>query len=60
MKGNNIPKGVVSMEKLHYLQNWFRGPTNTKTQSSKLSSEQVNLRNQEDPKYVNLDTCCSP
>ncbi len=31
MKGNIIPKGVVSMEKPYDLHNWFRGPINTKT-----------------------------
>lgn len=60
MKGNTVPKGVVSQEKLYDLQNRFKGPTNTKTQSSKLSSEQVNLGTQEDLKYGNLGTCSSP
>jgi len=59
-KGNIIPKGLVSPEKLYDLQNCFRGPVNTKTQSSKLSYEQVNLGTHDDLKYVNLDTCCSP
>jgi len=54
MKGNTMPKGVMSLEKLYDLQNQFRRPTNTETQSSKLSSEQVNLGTQEDLKYVNL------
>lgn len=29
-KGNPIPKGVVSLEKLYDLQNCFKGPKNTK------------------------------
>jgi len=59
-KGNTIPKGVVSLEKLYDLKNHFRGPMNTKTQSSVLSHEQVNLGTEEDVKYLNLGTCCSP
>jgi len=60
MKGNTMPKGMVSLEKLYDLQNRFSGLTNTKTQSSKLAFEQVNLGTPEYPKYVNLGTCCSP
>lgn len=60
MKGKTMPKGVVSLENLYDLQSQFRGPINTKTQSSTLSSEQVDLRTQEDLKYVNLGTICSP
>lgn len=60
MKGNTMPKGVLSLDNLYGLHNRFRGPINTNTQSSKLSYEQVNLGTQEDPKYVNLGTCCSP
>lgn len=60
MKDNSLPKGVMSMEMLDDLKNWFRGPINTKFQSSKLSYEQVNLGTQEDLKFVNLGTCCSP
>lgn len=60
MKGNIIPKGVVSLEKLCDLQNQFREPINNNTSSSKFSSEQVNLGTQEDLKYENLSTYCSP
>lgn len=38
-KGNIIPKGVVSLEKLYDLQNRFKGRVNTKPQNSKLSYE---------------------
>lgn len=47
INGNTTPKGVVSLKKLYDLQNWFRGPINTKTRSLKLSSEQVNLGTKE-------------
>jgi len=61
MKGKIMPKGVMSLEKLYDLQNWFRGLANTKTHSSKLSYEQFNFRTLEDLKYVNLGkSCCSP
>ena len=36
-KENPIPKGIVSLEKLFDLQNCFRGPPNTKVQSSTLA-----------------------
>jgi len=60
MKGNTMQKGVVFLERLYDLQYHFRGPTNKKTQISKLEPEQVKLGIPQDPKYVNLGTCCSP
>ena len=39
LKGNIMLKGVVSLEKLYNLQNHFKGPVKTKSQSSNLSSE---------------------
>lgn len=59
-RGNNIPKGVVSLEKLYDLKNHFKGLVNTKTHSSTLSNEHVNLGREEDLKYVNLNTCFTP
>ena len=38
-KGNPMPKGIVSLEKLFDLQNCFHGPPNTKVQSSTLSHQ---------------------
>ena len=38
-KGNLIPKGVVSLEKLYELQNHFQGPRNNKTHSSTMMQE---------------------
>lgn len=38
-KGNPLPKGVVTLEKLFDLQIRFKGPPNTKTHSSTLSYE---------------------
>jgi len=58
-KGNTMPKGIVSLEKLYDLQNRFRGPKNTKTRSLELTYEQVNLETPQDLKYTNLSTCCS-
>lgn len=59
-KGNPIPKGVVSLEKLYDLQNRFKGPKNTKNNSSTLMHEQINLGVERDPKFVNISTCCTP
>lgn len=41
-KGNLIPKGVISLEKLYDLQNHFWGPVNVKSNSSKLSHNHIN------------------
>lgn len=59
-KGNTIPKGVVMLEKLFDIQNWFRGPPNTKTQSTTLSHEQINLGTKSNPKCINIGLGCSP
>lgn len=59
-KGNPLPKGVVTLEKLFDLHNRFRGPPNTKTHSSTLLHEQINLNTESDPKYVNLGMGCTP
>ena len=40
---NPMPKGIVSLEKLFDRQSRFRGPPNTKVQSSILAHRQVNL-----------------
>lgn len=42
-KENLMPKGIVSLEKLFDLQSCFRGPLNTKIQSSTLAHRHVNL-----------------
>jgi len=55
-KGNTLPKGVVSLEIFFDLQNRFRGPPNAKMHSSTLLHEQINLKTESDPKYVNMGT----
>jgi len=57
-KGNLIPKGVVSLEKLYDLQNHFQGPRNNKIHSSTITHEQINLGTKQDPKFFNLGTSC--
>jgi hypothetical protein len=59
MKTNCIPKNVLSLEKLFDLQTKFRRPTNPKTNSSTMMHFLVNLGTPEQPKYINLGTCCS-
>ena len=59
-KENPIPKGIVSLEKLFDLQNRFRGPPNTKVQSSTLAHRKINLGTDKDPKLVNLGNECTP
>ena len=47
------------MEKLFDLQEKFRRPTNTKTSSSTLLYEVVNLGTEKDPKNINLGKKCT-
>ena len=51
---NIVPKNIVRMEKLFDLQEKFRRPTNTKTRSSTLLYEAMNLGTKQDPKNINL------
>ena len=53
-QSNIIPKNIVKLEKLFDLQEKFRRPTNTKTRSSTLLYEAVNLSTEQDPKNINL------
>jgi hypothetical protein len=59
VKTNCVPKNVLTLEKLFDLQSKFRRPTNPKTNSSTMMHFLVNLGTSEQPKYVNLGTCCS-
>ena len=54
-----IPKNIVKLEKLLDLQEKFRGSTNTKTRSSTLLYEVVNLGTEQDPKNINLGKNCT-
>jgi hypothetical protein len=47
------------LEKLFDLQEKFRRPTNTKTKSSTLLYEAVNLGTEQDPKNINLGKNCT-
>ena len=47
------------MEKLFDLQENFKRPTNTKTRSSTLHYELVNLGTEQDPKNINLGKNCT-
>ena len=57
---NFIPKGVRTLERMFNLNEKFRRPTNVKTHSSSLQFELINLGTETNPKFVNLDKCCSP
>ena len=56
---NIIPKNIVRLEKLFDLQEKFKRPTNTKTRSSTLLYEAVNLGTKQDPKNINLGKNCT-
>ena len=59
-KGNFMPKGVRTLERMFDLHNKFRNPANVKTNSSSMQYELINLGTEAEPKYVNLGKCCSP
>ena len=56
---NIIPKNIVRLEKLFDLQEKFRRPTNTKTRSSTLLYEVVNLGTEQDLNNINLGKNCT-
>jgi hypothetical protein len=60
VKGNFIPKKVLTLEKLYDLQSRFQGSVNVKTNNSSMNYELINLGTVENPKNINLGTCCSP
>lgn len=51
---NRIPKSVVKMEDLYDLKDRFKKTTNSKTQSSTMRFEVVNLGSTKKPQNVNL------
>ena len=53
-QSNIIPKNIFRLEKLFDLLEKFRRPTNTKTRSSTLLYEAVNLSTEQNPKNINL------
>jgi hypothetical protein len=46
------------MEKLFDLRDQFKKSSNVKTHSSSLGHKMINLRTFDNPKNVNLGTCC--
>jgi len=53
------PNEATSLENLYDLQERFQGPRNSKTHSSTMMHELINLRIEQDLKFVNLSTCCT-
>ena len=51
---NIIPKNIVRLEQLFDIQEKFRRETNTKTRSSTLLYELINISVEQDPKNINL------
>ena len=58
-KGHLITKTMATLEKLYDLQEHFQGPRNNKTHNSTMRHELINLGAEQDPKFVNLGTCCT-
>jgi hypothetical protein len=57
---NNIPKNVVSLEKLYDLQYKFKKATNCKINSLGMQFEVINLGTSSIPQNINLGKNCSP
>jgi hypothetical protein len=56
---NTIPKGVVIVEKLFDMQDKSKKSSNVKIHSSTLGHEMINLGTVDNPKHVNLRSCCT-
>ena len=55
-----MPKNIIRLEKLFDLQDKFKNLTNTKTNSSSLKYEAINLGIEKNPQNINLGINCSP
>lgn len=56
--GHLIPKGVASLEIIYELEEHFQGLVNNKAHNSTMMHELINLGTKQDPKFVNISTCC--
>ena len=54
-----MPKNIIRLEKLFNLQDKFKRLTNTKTSSSSLLYEVVNLGTKHNPQNINLGKNCT-
>lgn len=55
-----MPKNIIRLEKLFDLQDKFKRLANTKTSSSSLLYEVVNLGTKQNPRNINLGKNCTP
>ena len=55
---NSIPRFVVRLEKFYDLHDKFRGAVNSKTNSSSLIYETINLGTRVNPQHINLGKGC--
>jgi hypothetical protein len=53
-KSHTIPKGITNLENLFDMKERFKGPKNSKTDSSCPMHETINLGMPKNPKNVNL------
>ena len=53
-----MPKNIIKLEKLFDLQDKFKRPTKTKTNSSSLLYEAMNLGTKQNPQNINLGKNC--
>lgn len=59
LKGNHIPKGLMNLERLFNRRYCSTNKTLMPNKNSSNEYEKINIGNDDDPKLVNLGTCCS-
>jgi hypothetical protein len=57
-KAHTMPKGVVNLENLFYLQNKFKLSSNVNTNISTSCLNMINLETKENPKNLNIGIGC--
>lgn len=61
LKGNKIPKGMVSLERIFDRKDGYvkQGEKETPIIQNSSEYERINIVTEEDPKFINLGKCCS-
>ncbi|KAH9312256.1 hypothetical protein KI387_027291, partial [Taxus chinensis] len=60
LKGNKIPKGLVSLERLFDWHDRFMKKKKQDVSDSSPETEPVNIGSEGHPQFVNIGKCCTP
>lgn len=60
LKGNRIPRGLVSLERLFDRNDRYVKENVSQTANTSGEYEKINLGDENNPKMVNLGKCCNP